>query len=125
MPSFFTLKFSLFAIGGLLLTLLVVLGGEELRIRNWRTENKAQADQIKLDAANLAVCHANLATLSSSIDTQNTAIGKMKQDALNAKAAADARVKAALAARAAVPKITGTGPDVMNAWYRAEYGVAP
>lgn len=122
MPSFFTPGFGAWLALVLLLVAGAAFGVEEWRIGNRDTTITTQETQLKLDTANLAVCDANMATLKSTIDQQNAAIKALADQnaALAKKLADDAR--AAVAARAARPAITGSGPTIMNKWFQHEYG---
>lgn len=122
MPSFITIKFALWAVAGLFLALVAVVTVEEVRIGNWRAENKAQAEALTLAAANLATSKANVATCSAALDRQNAAVASLAQQNAALKAKRDAAARAVLEAHKGEYVVQGTGHDVMNAWIKHEFG---
>jgi hypothetical protein len=115
--NFLTPRISLYVILGL----LACIAGEEVRIHLWRADYEAQGTILTQAQADLALAHANAATLTAAIHEQNAAITALQTKAEADKQAADARVRAALSVRRARPAVKGSGVDVMNAWTRREY----
>lgn len=122
MPSFFTAGF-----GAWLALALLLIGGAGLAIEEWRisdirSELKMSQDDLALSQANLAIAHANLATLSGAIDQQNDALKAAQDQATAASAALEYQIKLALAAHRATVLPPGSGPTIMNMWFKHEYG---
>ena len=123
--DFLTPKISLWAIGILLLALVLLAGIEELRISNWRADYAEQKTELNNAQDDLATCRANVGTLSTAIATQNAKIKVMQQEAVALQADRDAQARAAMEARKDAATVKGFGPAVMNAWFHREYGVNP
>lgn len=109
--------------GILAILLVVVLVVEEIRIHEWESDYKTQGQALVYAQDDLATSRANVATLRASIETQNKAIAKLKQDAIDAaKNAADRLAKALAVAKARYAAKVGYGPAALNPWMQQEYG---
>lgn len=105
----------------LIAAVALIIGVQQVYIYSQGRTIKAKDEQITMLNGDLAVSKANVATLTASVERQNTAIEALKVQ----KAALDAKVrKQALEARRMREQslsTEGTGADSMNDFFRRLY----
>lgn len=116
-PDLIGLKAKLIAGGIILAVILAVFGAQEWRISGLEDQITAKDATISTLTGDLAVAQANVATLTVTIDRQNTAVEALKaqKDALDAKVRESAL--AARKNRAQSVSIKDTGVDAMNKFF--------